>query len=855
MYNRFQVQYGSSNSPLNVRYGNDGTNGCIWIGDTNTTWSYPQIWVSEFMMGYSNTSWTTWRSGWSISLVTSYGNSGAMDGPYTCDYGYAASAGSASTSSQVTINYNDNSNANYQLLWGSGNNVYGTGGVYVNPADDRVFANYFSSAYYMDVYTSAGSDYLRITDNQVYRPGAGPLYLNWSSNANVYATGPGGGNMGVGNNSPSYKLHVSGDIYANGGWLRVSGSSGLYFESYGGGWRMTGSSYIEAYNGKSLHMGGASVDYVGSLYFSGAGHIQPNAGSYGALQMTSTRGGWAGIRFTDTEVNLMMNSNESGHYRNGYGWQFRWYNGTFYISTSGQGGGSEYTALHSGNWSSYAAPRNYVGDSYVDFYIYGDQNTYYPVTIYNYNNGFGFQRYSISRGYSWTAPWNPIGTGSHQGGLTFTFEWAGDIAWGGNDKSIRIIEFDQSYTTMVGGMQLAHCEGVVVWLRGGGAGGAQYRLHGPGGIVQGYNINMSSWTSCAGVTYSPRSYDSGTVNSEINSKYPVRGSGSGDIYVSNQAVIHSGNIGSQSVSNANTLGGYGGSNFLGKNGNTYYQADTWIQLNGAHGLYAPSYNGAHLRPNTGSYGPWLVTGSRNGWSGIEFESLNNGNVTLMIHTDSNRSGFHNNSYGWQFRWENGTAYVYKNSYGGGTAATVLDSSNYSSWAMPIGGATTSGIFYFRTNNGGYCGNLSNASLQAYSDSNNSAYMSFHKGGQYAVNMGLDADNVLRIGGWSASSNRWQLDMSGNMTVAGDVTAYSDARVKENVVTVEDALDRVQKMRGVFYNRTDSDDKKRKVGVIAQEIMEVLPEVVNQDNAGMYNVSYGNVVGVLIEAIKEQQTTD
>jgi hypothetical protein len=45
-------------------------------------------------------------------------------------------------------------------------------------------------------------------------------------------------------------------------------------------------------------------------------------------------------------------------------------------------------------------------------------------------------------------------------------------------------------------------------------------------------------------------------------------------------------------------------------------------------------------------------------------------------------------------------------------------------------------------------------------------MSFHRGGYYAVNMGLDPDNILRIGGWSASANRLQLDMSGNLTVAG-----------------------------------------------------------------------------------------
>lgn len=47
-------------------------------------------------------------------------------------------------------------------------------------------------------------------------------------------------------------------------------------------------------------------------------------------------------------------------------------------------------------------------------------------------------------------------------------------------------------------------------------------------------------------------------------------------------------------------------------------------------------------------------------------------------------------------------------------------------------------------------------------------MSFHRGGYYAVNMGLDPDNVIRIGGWSAPANLWQLDMGGNETVAGSV---------------------------------------------------------------------------------------
>jgi hypothetical protein len=117
-------------------------------------------------------------------------------------------------------------------------------------------------------------------------------------------------------------------------------------------------------------------------------------------------------------------------------------------------------------------------------------------------------------------------------------------------------------------------------------------------------------------------------------------------------------------------------------------------------------------------------------------------------------------------------------------------------------------------------------------------------------MGLDDDNVFRIGGWSASANRFVMDMSGNLTMAGNVTAYSDIRVKENIVTIENGLDKVLGMRGVYYNRTDSDDKRTQVGVIAQEMLNVVPEIVSQDNLGMYNVAYGNISAVLIEAIKE-----
>jgi hypothetical protein len=112
--------------------------------------------------------------------------------------------------------------------------------------------------------------------------------------------------------------------------------------------------------------------------------------------------------------------------------------------------------------------------------------------------------------------------------------------------------------------------------------------------------------------------------------------------------------------------------------------------------------------------------------------------------------------------------------------------------------------------------------------------------------------VMRQAGSAAHTQRLTLTAAGTLTVDGDVVAYSDQRTKENIKTIENSLDKVLSLRGVSYNRIDENDKAPKIGVIAQEVQAVIPEVVFKQEDGMLGVAYGNMVGVLIEAIKEQQ---
>jgi hypothetical protein len=108
-------------------------------------------------------------------------------------------------------------------------------------------------------------------------------------------------------------------------------------------------------------------------------------------------------------------------------------------------------------------------------------------------------------------------------------------------------------------------------------------------------------------------------------------------------------------------------------------------------------------------------------------------------------------------------------------------------------------------------------------------------------------------GIGTSSPLYRLHVVGDIFATGDIIGFSDKRLKSNITIIDDALAKIHKINGYTYNLPN--DEKKHTGLIAQEVLEILPEAVYQEKKedgteGHYSLAYGNMAGLLVEAIKE-----
>jgi len=101
----------------------------------------------------------------------------------------------------------------------------------------------------------------------------------------------------------------------------------------------------------------------------------------------------------------------------------------------------------------------------------------------------------------------------------------------------------------------------------------------------------------------------------------------------------------------------------------------------------------------------------------------------------------------------------------------------------------------------------------------------------------------------SGTNIVTIDSSGNLSASGSVTANSDIKLKKNINTIDNALDKVLNLRGVEFDYIESGEHN--IGVIAQEVEKVLPDLIHtSEDSDIKSVAYGNLTAVLIEAVKE-----
>jgi hypothetical protein len=112
-------------------------------------------------------------------------------------------------------------------------------------------------------------------------------------------------------------------------------------------------------------------------------------------------------------------------------------------------------------------------------------------------------------------------------------------------------------------------------------------------------------------------------------------------------------------------------------------------------------------------------------------------------------------------------------------------------------------------------------------------------------------------GVGTTSPSQKLHVIGNILASGDITAFSDKRLKSNINIIPEALVKLHKISGYTFNVSSSQNiennlkvSSKHTGLIAQEVLDVLPEAVHKDREGYYSLAYGNMVGLLVQATKE-----
>ena len=121
-------------------------------------------------------------------------------------------------------------------------------------------------------------------------------------------------------------------------------------------------------------------------------------------------------------------------------------------------------------------------------------------------------------------------------------------------------------------------------------------------------------------------------------------------------------------------------------------------------------------------------------------------------------------------------------------------------------------------------------------------------------IGMRSDNEVGFYGQTGTPS-WRFYVntsSGDAWLQGVLTQSSDARLKKNIVPLSNTLKAIQQLNGYTYNWKDTSNPDEQIGLLAQELQKVYPQLVKENGKGVLSVNYSGMVPILLEAIKEQQ---
>jgi hypothetical protein len=327
-------------------------------------------------------------------------------------------------------------------------------------------------------------------------------------------------------------------------------------------------------------------------------------------------------------------------------------------------------------------------------------------------------------------------------------------------------------------------------------------------------------------------------------------------------------------------------------GANYFRPQNWIQFDGTYGLYWPSSYGAHLSANDlSTYTQIALRGVKNSYGGIYD---NHSGVNGIMYDSGGNGGVYREANGrwfWYYNVSNncmgiGTSstssayniYAPTGLYSGGRVdgtvfydsndtAYYLDPNTTSNSALRIrGGALhgpnpTWGKYLYVGTDGAHIGGIStvgvtDGNLHIDCESGYILYLNYYSGrpticgGDVRASVFYDQSNTAYFGDFASTGD--------SIRAAGNIVAYySDERLKKHLGKIENALDKLQQLEGFYYEANEVAQKlgykvKREVGVSAQAVQRVLPEIVTDApiSAQYLTIDYERLVPLLVEAIKE-----